>query len=223
MELRKFFSAIFKDLVSLLTGIFGIVLTLLALLGFPLPILRVVFAISAFACFFIAAYRTWVAQYRHAETASQQRPFVVIDGYEEEWVEDNQTGQEYIIEKLHIVNSGKVSAVSIKIPPIEAYGQTTHFPRIQLPTLSPGARDNVQIANLRKVLEGITKKNPTVIGQSCHVRIPLTIEYHDPQHVRWTTDHAITYTSRGICFNIVHPDEPPKWTIVTEDNPQRAC
>lgn len=223
MELRKFFSAIFEDLVSRLTGIFGIGLTLLALCDAALPILRVAFAISAFACFFIAAYRTWVAQYRRAETASQQRPFVVIDGYEEEWAEDNQTGQEYLIEKLHIVNNGKVSAVSIKIPPIKAYGRTTHFPRPQLPTLSPDARDDVQISNLREVIQGIIAKNPTVIGQSCHVCIPLTIEYHDPQNVRWTTLHAITYTSRGICFNIVHPDEPQKWTIMTEDNPQRAC
>jgi hypothetical protein len=139
---------------------------------------------------------------------TQLRPWVIIDGYEGVYREDAQTGEEYLVEMLHIVNRGDASAVSIAIPAIQSLRRSARILE-PIPTLGPGESTDVRINNLRYVLlEEINKREAKIIGQPWSVRIPFTIEYRDLKNNRWTTDHAITFNTIGISISIVHPNEP---------------
>ena len=218
MIVRKFFYAISRDWGSLVTGIASIPLTLLAFWA-NTPIQRIAWILFALTCFTIASFRIWVAEYRRAERAKTQltdqpRPWVTIDGCEGVYAEDDQTGEECLVETLHIVNRGGASAVSIEMPPIQLIGRTARLLH-PLPTLGPGQSTDAQIINLQHVLRGVCDKVPKVKGRPRSVRIPLTVEYRDLNHGRWTTDHAITYNVMGISFGIAHSNEPEEWTDIS--------
>jgi len=148
------------------------------------------------------------------QLTDQSRPWVTIDGYEQVVAEDD-VGEEYRVETLHIVNRGNVPAVSIAIRPVQGFGRTVRLLN-PLPTLGPNESTDAQILSLSHVLEGVNKKVPKIMGRPWSVRIPLTVEYCDLNHIRWTTDHAITLNAfMGISINIVHPNEPQEWTDVS--------
>jgi hypothetical protein len=164
--------------------------------------------------FFVAPACLWHQMDEKLRLSDQSRPWVIIDGYEGYYSEDDQTGQEYLVETLHIVNRGDTPAVSIAIPPVKLLGRTARLIN-PLPTLGPGESAEPGILNLRRVLEEVNKKVPKVRGQPWSVRIPLSIEYRDLSHRRWVTDHAITFNVMGISIGIVHPNEPQEWTDVS--------
>lgn len=218
MIFLKFFYAVGRDWGAIVTGVACVPLTVLAFWA-DTPIQRIVWTIFALACFIMASFRVWVSEYRRAESAearlnSKPRPWVTIDGYEGVYAEDAETGEEHLVETLNIVNRGGASAVSIEMPPIELFGRTARL-LVPLPTLGPGESTEARILNLKYVLDGIQEKVPKVRGRSWSVRIPLIIEYRDPNHYRWETAHAISYNVMGISFGIAHPNEPQEWTDVT--------
>ena len=216
MIFKKFLYAIGRDWGSRVTGGASVPLTILAFFA-NTPTQRIVWAVFALACFGYASFRIWGAEYRRAESAEAKltvspRPWVAIDGYEGVYAEDVETGEEYLVETLRIVNRGDAPAISIEIPPIQFTNRTARL-LAPLPTLGPGDSVETRIINLRYVLEGIQEKTPKVIGRSWSVRIPLTIGYRDPKHAHWETKHAVLYNVMGISFGIVHPNEPQEWSV----------
>ena len=180
---------------------------------------RIIWAIFALACFIVASFRVWVTEYRRAESAEarltdKSRPLITIDGYKGVYEEDVGTGEEHLFEMLSVVNRGDASAVSIKIPSIQLLGRTARL-LVPLPTLGPGESTEARILNLKYALDGVNEKVPKVRGNPWSIRIPLTVHYRDASHDRLETDHAISYSVRGISFSIVHPNEPQKWTDIT--------
>jgi hypothetical protein len=148
------------------------------------------------------------------QLADQPRPWVIIDRYDP-YIEVDETGKEYLAGTLHIVNRGKAPAINIEIPRIQYRNRTANL-LSPLPTsLGPDQSIDAQILNLEYVLKEINRDTPKVRGRSWSVRRPLTVEYYDLNHVRWTTDHAITFNARGISIDIVHPNEPQEWTNVS--------
>ena len=215
--LWKFFCAIWRDWGSRVTGGASIPLTLLAFWA-DTPTWRVAWALFALTCFVGASFRIWVTEHRRAENAearlADRRPWVTIDGYAGVYGEDGETGEEYLVETLHIVNRGQAPAVSIAIARIELFGRTARLLH-PLPTLGPGEATDARILNLRYVLEGVCDKLPKVKGRPWSVRLPLTVEYRDLNHDRLTTDHTITFNIMGISVGIAHPNEPQEWTDVS--------
>lgn len=162
----------------------------------------------------VAPARLWHQLDERLRLTSQPRPWVTIDGYKGVYEEDDETGEEYLVETLHIVNRGDASAVNIVIPPIHLLDRKARLLN-PLPTLGPGESIDARILYLRYVLERVNKEVPKVMGRPWSVRIPLTVEYRDLNHRRWATDHAITFNVMGISISIVHPNEPEEWTDVS--------
>ena len=225
MIIHKFFSAVFKDLVARLTGVVSILLTGFALWGVNTSTQRIAWFISALICFIVALYWVWRSEYLRAEKAearlNELRPWITIDGYKQFFTEDAETGEDYLVETLHVVNRGGKSAVSIEIPPIQLLGKTTRILG-SLPSLGPGESAEARILNLEYVLDGVKKKVLEVGGGApWQVRIPFTVTYRDASHFLWETGHAISYSGKGIRFSLVHPNEPQEWTEITKPK-QRA-
>ena len=57
-------------------------------------LLRSAWFLSAWCCFIIATYRIWANEYRRANNAENQAPFVTIDNYESFYDDDEMTGKE---------------------------------------------------------------------------------------------------------------------------------
>ena len=214
--LKKFLRAVSRDWASLVTGGLSIPLTVLAFWA-KTPLHRTLWAFFAITCFLIASFRTWAFEYRRADTAEAQlatppRPWVTVDGYSSEFVQDEETGEEYLWETVHLVNRGQAPAVSIVIFEIHL-GRRTARPWRPLPTLGLGEAIDVEIQNLREALERVFPKIPMPQkGGRKSLRLPLVIEYRGLDHQRWTTEHTITYSVFGIAFAIAHPNDPQQWT-----------
>jgi hypothetical protein len=147
-----------------------------------------------------------------AQSAIPPRPWLAIDDYTAGIVEDEETGQEYFWERIHLVNRGEAPAVSIMVPEIHLAGRRARLLR-SLPTLGSGEDIDVEISNLRQTLErGLRKMPQSPIRKPKVLRIPLVIKYHDLNHKQWTTEHAISYSVWGVSFTVVHPSEPQEWT-----------
>jgi hypothetical protein len=89
----------------------------------------------------------WRQMEERLSLLSQLRPFVIIDGYEGFYREDGQTGEEYLVEMLHIVNRGDTTAVSIAIPTIQPLKRIARILK-PIPSLGPGQSTDVRIDNL---------------------------------------------------------------------------
>jgi predicted nucleotide-binding protein len=152
-------------------------------------------------------------QIKRKQTA-KRRPWVTIDRYDAVYGQDDETGEEYLIETLHIVNVGEESALSIQIKPLQQFGRTARL--LDSPAaLRPGYEADLRVLSLRYLLEGIRDRLPKVKGKSAIVRLPIGVEYRDRNHKRWHTEHVITFSARGITLGLVHPDEPQEWTDLT--------
>jgi hypothetical protein len=84
--------------------------------------------------FFVAPAWLWRQQDQELHDlrlrlTGQPRPPVIIDSYEGTYMEDFETGEEVLVETLHIVNRGNVPAVSIEIPRISCHNRTTNLLR----------------------------------------------------------------------------------------------
>ncbi|MFH1883632.1 MAG: hypothetical protein ABIL62_13100 [Planctomycetota bacterium] len=213
---RKYFIAIGKDLISLITGIASIPFTVMAF-WVNTPTIRYAWFISAFVCFIVASYKVWANEYCRAEKAETQKatPYVTIDKYIGFYAEDETTAEEYLVENLRIVNRGSTAALSVEIPSIQILGKTARL-LTQPPTLGPNESIECRILNLKHVLDGINNKIPKERGKPWSVRIPLTVHYRDANHNSLKTDHAISYNINGISFEIVHPNDPQDWTNLSE-------
>jgi hypothetical protein len=214
--LRKFLRAVSRDWGSRITGAASIPLTVLALWA-DTPLQRWAWAVFAITCLLVALFRIWVFEYRRAEDAEVKlktppRPWLIIDRYSSETFEDEETGQEGVWETIHVVNRGQAPAVSIVIPEIHLAGRRTRLLR-PLPTLGPGESTDAAISNLYQTLAyGLSKVPLTHSKDPRILRIPLIIEYHDLDHRRWTTEHAVSYSVFGISFEVIHPNEVQEWT-----------
>jgi len=216
MIFKKFLYAIVRHWSSLVTGGLSVPVTILAFFT-NTPTLRTLWAVFALACFGYTSFRVWVEEYRRAESAEGKlatipRPWVVVDGYEGVYTEDAETGEEYLVENLRIVNRGNAPAVSVDIPSIQFTNRTARL-LTPLPTLGPGESIETQILNLRYVMEAVKAKTPTIQGQSWSAGLPLTIGYRDPNHAHWETKQVIIYTVMGISFSILHPYEPQESSV----------
>jgi hypothetical protein len=217
--IQKFLKAVSREWVSLITGIASVPLTLFAF-WVSTPLQRTAWAILATTCFVLATYRIWAFEYRRAEEAEEKlksaRPWVAIEGYSSGTGEDEETGEEYTWETVHIVNRGKTPAVSIVIPTIQSSGQTARLSR-PLPALGPGEGIDAPIMNLRSTLRrGLDKLPSPPKGSPKSILLPLVIEYRGLDHSRWTTEQTISFSfPRGIGFAITHPDEPQQWTSLS--------
>jgi hypothetical protein len=147
---------------------------------------------------------------------------LTIDGYSSEAFEDEETGQVGVWEKIRVVNRGQAPAVSIVIPEIHIAGWGTRMLR-PLPTLGPGESTDAAISNLCQTLSrGLSKVPPPHNKGLRSLRIPLVIEYHDLDHRRWTTEHAISYSAFGVSFEVIHPNEVQEWTDLSSLEQQPA-
>ncbi|MEO8379144.1 MAG: hypothetical protein ABI779_05730 [Acidobacteriota bacterium] len=212
MLIRKFFGAVVRDWGSLVTGAASVPLTIAAFYA-QTTAQRTLWAIFAFVCFVVAAYRIWAMEYRRAEDAetrlSNARPWVTIDGYSGVYHEDDETGEEYLVETLNVVNRGAAPAVSISLPAIEMVGQTARLLGA-IPSLGPNEHVEVRILHLDHLLDCVKKKvGPPPRGQTWSVRIPVSVEYRDLVHRSFRTEHAVSCTARGIRIEIVHPADLP--------------
>jgi hypothetical protein len=66
----------------------------------------ILLGLLAFLFFFVAPACLWHQQDLKLRLIGQPRPLVIIDGYEGIYVEDDKTGQRYLVDVLHIVNRG---------------------------------------------------------------------------------------------------------------------
>jgi predicted nucleotide-binding protein with TIR-like domain len=140
----------------------------------------------------------------------KRRPWVTVDRYDAVYLEDDETGQEELVETLHIVNVGEESALSIQIKPLQYFGRTARL--LETPAaLRPGYEADLRILNLRYLLESVRDRIPKEKGKQRSVRLPLQVEYRDRNHKRWSTEHAVFFSHR-ITVGIVHPDEQQEWT-----------
>jgi len=176
----------------------------------------------------------WAFEYHRAEVAEAKlaitaRPWVVVDSYSASWPVDEETGEEYLSESVHIVNRGEVPAVNIIIPDIQCPGCTASFDS-QVPTLGPGESTDVKAwhlgevlrsvsAKLSKKMQGIERKSGII--RLVPVSLPLKIEYRGLDHNLWTTEQKISFIAPKINFSIALPDDQQGWTdlSVLEEQP----
>jgi hypothetical protein len=232
--LRKFLKAISRDWGSSVTGSASIPLTIFAFWA-DTPIQRSAWAIFAIACLVFASFRVWVFEYHRAEVAEAKlavplRPWVIVNRYSTSWLVDEETGEEYLLESIHIVNRSEVPAVNIIIPDIQCSGRTVSFDR-QVPTLGPDESTIVTtrslIETLRSVSAGLWKKTAqgaerkSGLIRYLPVSLPLKIEYRGPDYALWTTEQKISFIAPHIIFAVANPNDPQQWTdlSVLEEQP----
>jgi hypothetical protein len=222
--LRKFLRAISRDWGSRVTGSASIPLTVLAFWA-DTPSQRSAWAIFAIACLGFASFRVWVFEYRRAEVAEAQlatprKPWVVVNSYSPSWSVDDETGEDYLSESIHIVNRGEVPAVNIIISDINGLGCTAKFDS-QVQTLGPGESTSVTTWQLSEMLRGLStdlwKRTQGAERKSglisyLPVSLPLKIEYRGPDHRLWTTEQKISFVTHKITFAIATPNDPQQWT-----------
>lgn len=143
--------------------------------------------------------------------SGKRRPWVTIDRYDAVYGQDDETGEEYLVETLHTVNVGEESAVSIQIIPLQHFGRTASLLETPI-ALRPGYEADVRVINFRYVLEGVRDRLRKAKGKASVVRLPLEVHYRDRNHKRWSTQHVVTLSARGISVGLVHPDEAQDWT-----------
>ena len=142
----------------------------------------------------------------------QRRPRVMVEHFMLICREHEETGEEYYVEALRVLNVGEEPAVSLHIETPEFLGRAVQLrekPRV----LRPGDTVDLEVRNMEKLVDSVRNSRPHERGWS--VKIPLRVEYRDLDHRRWSTDHAVVSTVHGIVVEIVHPDEPPEWTDLT--------
>lgn len=232
--LRKFLKAISRDWGSSVTGSASIPLTVLAFWA-DTPIQRSAWAIFAIACLVFASFRVWVFEYHRAEVAEAKlavplRPWVIVNSYSPSWPVDEETGEEYLLESIHIVNRGAAPAVNIIIPDIQCSGYTASFDS-QVPTLGPGESTSVTTCRLSEMLRSVSvslwkktaqgaERKPVII-RYLPVSLPLKIEYRGPDHSLWMTEQKISFIAPHIIFAVANPNDPQQWTdlSVLEEQP----
>ena len=163
-----------------------------------------------------------------AQHTTPTRPWVLIDGYSSELVQDEETGEPDLYESIHVVNRGEFSAANIVIPEIHLAGGEARLLR-PLPTLGPGKGVNVRILNLRPTLQRVHRRMRGRLpfskkGGPRVLRVPWVIEYRGLDHSLLTTEHVISFSARGISFGIAHPNDPRQWTdlSILEQEPARV-
>ena len=212
---RRFFAAVGRDWTTRLTGVATIPLTVIALYA-NTSTQRAAWATVAVAAFVISAYRVWHAEYVRAESAEalvagRPRPWVIIDKYGWETHEDENTGEEYDVETLHLVNRGDAAAINITVPPLRVRGRTAEVFR-QPPTLGPGDSAAIQIHGLRASLDTLRSAMSKLERKSITVRLPFPVEYKDLSQQSWETNHAVSFGGSFVAFKVVVPGEPHEWT-----------
>lgn len=148
--------------------------------------------------------------------ALASRPFITSDDYSADWGEDEH-GEEYLVEMPHATNIGEEAAVSIQIDKLSYAGNAASLlspPR----TLGPGNDTDLRIMGLRRFLDAVRDALRKREGRAPIVQVPLRVEYRDRHHKRWTTEHALTLTARGIEVALVHPGDVREWTNVAKLN-----
>lgn len=223
--LRKFLKAVSRDWGSRVTGSASIPLTILAFWA-DTPSLRSAWAVFAIGCLVFAAFRVWASEYHRAEVAEAQlanpiRPWVVVDSYSASYQVDEETGEEYLSESIHIVNRGQVPAVNITIPDIRLAGCTASFDS-QVPTLGPGESTQVTTWQLSEMLRSVSISLWSKMAQDTErksglirflpVHLSLKIEYQGLDHKPWKTDGKLSFIAPRISFSIAHPNDPQQWT-----------
>lgn len=154
-------------------------------------------------------------------THATNKPWVIVDSYSSSWSVDEETGEEYLSESIHIVNQGEAPAVNIVIPDVKCPGWSARFD-IQVPTLGPGQSTRVTTWHLSEMLRGVSaslskktaqgaEKESRLIGY-LPVSLPLKVEYRGPDHNLCTTDQKIVFIAPKITFAIADPDDPQQWT-----------
>lgn len=222
--LRKFLKAVSRDWGSLVTGVASIPLTVLAFWA-NTPLQRTAWAIFAVTCLLIALFRIWAFEYRRAEAAEAQltmppRPLLIIDYCSSFSRVDEETGEEYSSERVHIVNRGQAVAVNIN-PGIHLADRTVRLYG-PLPTLGPGESIDAEIRDLRETLEfahvSVRDKlqQPLEGSRSLTVthplRLPLIIEYGGLDHKPWKTEQTVSFDGWKIDFSVDHPNDLQQWT-----------
>ncbi|MEP7011531.1 MAG: hypothetical protein ABJC13_14510 [Acidobacteriota bacterium] len=135
-----------------------------------------------------------------------QRPWVVIDEYFREAVEHEETGQEYTVERVRIVNLGLASAVNINIPKI-SIGDRSSLVRGPFQSLQPGEFIHENVSNFNASLQRALLEVPMPSQGPRSLRIPFVIEYRGIDHRLWTTEQEVAYSVFGITFPVIHPNE----------------
>jgi hypothetical protein len=219
----SYFQALFRDWVSVFSSVAGIVL-LIILFWSKSPILQKLCSLSATAFLLSAPLRIWADTHRRAERAEAERtnatrPRIVIEEYSAAQ-DDSEKGEKFLTETLRIVNRGETPAAEITVRPLQMFGRTARPFRV-VPSLGPGESTELRILNLRRTLERVAEKTTRVKGHALSVRLPLVLEYRDSQKERWITDHVVLFGMDGISIDIVHADQPPKWTAV--QHPRGLC
>jgi hypothetical protein len=136
------------------------------------------------------------------------RPWVTIDDYSA-GIDEDEVGQEYLWERIRIVNRGDAPAVSIVIPEIRLARKSASL-RSQLRTLGPGEAMDADMGGLRPTLEHVYRKMPDSPGERKTLRVPLLIEYRGLDHSCWRTEHAVSFDGWNTRVAIIH--EPQQWT-----------
>jgi hypothetical protein len=171
--------------------------------------------LAAFACLLIFSISCWASEYLRAERAEgkamrEPRPLITVEGYAAE-KDDLDRGEEYLLEKLSIVNKGDAPAVEITIRPLQMSGRTARA-FTSVANLEPGQSTEIRVLNLRRTLERAAEKAAKSKGHSLYVRLPLTIEYQDSRNQQWITDHVVLFGIDGISVDVMRANEPPAWT-----------
>jgi hypothetical protein len=171
--------------------------------------------LAAFACLLFLSIFAWASEYKRAERVEAEgmrepRPLITVEGYLAE-KDALARGEEYLVEKLRIVNKGDAPAVEISMRPLQISGRTARS-FTSIAGLEPGQSTEIRILNLRRTLERAAEKATKSKGHSLCVRLPLTIEYRDSRNQQWITDHIVLFAIDGISMDVVRANEPPEWS-----------
>jgi hypothetical protein len=171
--------------------------------------------LAAFACLLSFSIFAWASEYRRAERVEAEamrepRPLITVEGYSAE-KDALERGEEYLVEKLRVVNKGDAPALGISMRPLQISGRTARS-FAPIAGLDPGQSTEIRILNLRRTLERAAEKSTKSKGHSLSVRLPLIVEYRDSRNQQWITDHVVLFGIDGIGMDVVRANEPPKWS-----------
>jgi hypothetical protein len=173
------------------------------------------FSLAAIAFLLIGLAKAWAMQYRRAEKAcaenmKEPRPRISIEQYSETR-DEREHDQDYLIETLQISNKGELPAKGITVRPVQVFGRTARL-FASIANLDPGETKEIRILNLRRTMERAAEKAILSKGHALAVRIPLIVEYQDPEKARWITEHVVLFGAGGVDIDVVRWSEPPEWT-----------